>query len=75
MSSIYPLSTPEIARKRRESAPAQQAAFDAFPPSHRREYLEWIIEARRQDTRARRIAQAVEWLAEGKSRNWKYERC
>ena len=57
------------------AVPKALAAFDAFPPSHRREYLEWIIEARREDTRARRIAQAVEWLAEGKSRNWKYERC
>jgi uncharacterized protein YdeI (YjbR/CyaY-like superfamily) len=46
--------------------------FDAFPPSHRREYLEWIAEAKQEATRARRIAQAVEWLAEGKPRNWKY---
>ena len=51
-----------------------RAAFDAFPPSHRREYIEWIVEAKRDDTRARRVAQAVEWIAEGKSRNWKYER-
>jgi hypothetical protein len=57
------------------AAPKAQAAFDAFPPSHRREYLEWIIEARREETRARPIAQAIEWLGEGKSRNWKYERC
>lgn len=48
-------------------------AFDEFPPSHRREYLEWITDAKRADTRARRIAQAVEWIAEGKGRNWKYE--
>ena len=50
-----------------------QTAFDAFSPSHRREYLEWITEAKQEATRDRRIAQAVEWLAEGKSRNWKYE--
>jgi hypothetical protein len=49
--------------------------FDAFAPSHRREYLEWILDAKRAETRARRIAQALEWLAEGKSRNWKYESC
>lgn len=47
--------------------------FDGFPPGQRREYIEWIIEAKREDTRARRIAQAVEWLGEGKRRNWKYE--
>ena len=52
-----------------------QAAFDAFSPSHRREYVEWITEAKQDATRQRRIAQALEWLAEGKSRNWKYERC
>jgi uncharacterized protein YdeI (YjbR/CyaY-like superfamily) len=55
--------------------PAAQAAFDSFAPSHRREYLEWIVEAKREETRARRIAQSVEWLTEGKKRNWKYEKC
>jgi uncharacterized protein YdeI (YjbR/CyaY-like superfamily) len=49
--------------------------FDAFAPSHRREYLEWIVEAKRPETRAKRIAQAAEWIAEGKKRNWKYENC
>lgn len=54
---------------------AALAAFEGFAPSHRREYLEWILEAKREQTRARRIAQAVQWLAEGKARNWKYENC
>lgn len=58
-----------------KSAPVAKKVFDAFAPSHRREYLEWILDAKRPDTRARRIAQAVAWLAEGKSRNWKYEGC
>jgi uncharacterized protein YdeI (YjbR/CyaY-like superfamily) len=49
-------------------------AFDALSPSHKREYIEWINEAKREETRARRIATTVEWLIEGKSRNWKYER-
>lgn len=35
-------------------------------------HLEWVAEAKREDTRQRRIAQAVEWMAEGKPRNWKY---
>jgi uncharacterized protein YdeI (YjbR/CyaY-like superfamily) len=52
--------------------PKAKKAFDAFPPSHKREYLEWIADAKRDETRAKRIAQAVEWMAEGKSRNWKY---
>ena len=51
-----------------------RATLEGFAPSHRREYVEWIATAKRDETRARRIAQAVEWLAEGKSRNWKYER-
>ncbi|MEZ5945689.1 MAG: YdeI/OmpD-associated family protein [Hyphomonas sp.] len=46
--------------------------FHGFAPSHRREYIAWILEAKRDETRAKRIAQAVEWLAEGKPRNWKY---
>ena len=51
-----------------------QTAFEAFPPSHKREYVEWITEAKTDATRTRRLTQAVEWIAKGKSRNWKYER-
>ncbi len=47
-------------------------AWTSLSPSHVREYVEWIAEAKGDDTRARRIATAVEWLTEGKSRNWKY---
>jgi uncharacterized protein YdeI (YjbR/CyaY-like superfamily) len=49
-----------------------RATFEAFSPSHRREYLEWITEAKTDETRQRRLATALEWMAEGKSRNWKY---
>jgi hypothetical protein len=58
-----------------DSSPAARATFDAFPPSCRREYVEWVVEAKRPETRTKRIAQAVEWMAEGKRRNWKYEGC
>lgn len=47
--------------------------FDKFPPSHRKEYLMWITEAKREETRQSRIKTAIEWIAEGKGRNWKYE--
>lgn len=47
--------------------------WDAFPPSHRKEYIGWIAEAKRAETRSRRVAQALEWIADGKGRNWKYE--
>jgi len=52
-----------------------RAHFDAFSPSHQREYMEWVGDAKQDATRERRIATAIEWLAQGKSRNWKYERC
>jgi uncharacterized protein YdeI (YjbR/CyaY-like superfamily) len=49
--------------------------WDTFSPSHRREYIEWVIEAKREETRAKRIVQTVELVAEGKDRNWKYRDC
>lgn len=49
--------------------------FDAFPPGAQRDYLEWVVEAKRAETRAKRIATATEWIAEGKKRHWKYENC
>ena len=51
-----------------------RATYEGFPPGQRREYVEWITEAKRPETRAKRLATAVEWLAEGKRRNWKYEK-
>ncbi len=54
--------------------PAAEKAFEALVPSHRREYLEWILAAKQETTRWRRIQTALGWLAEGKSLNWKYER-
>jgi uncharacterized protein YdeI (YjbR/CyaY-like superfamily) len=56
-------------------APKAKAALDGFPPSAQRDYLEWISEAKQDATRRKRIATAVEWLSEGKRRNWKYENC
>jgi uncharacterized protein YdeI (YjbR/CyaY-like superfamily) len=50
-----------------------RSAFEAFSPSHKREYVEWITEAKRDETRAKRVATAIQWIAAGKSRNWKYE--
>ena len=54
--------------------PGAAQYWDGLAPSHRYEYLEWITGAKRDETRARRIGEALEWLAEGKRRNWKYER-
>jgi uncharacterized protein YdeI (YjbR/CyaY-like superfamily) len=52
-----------------------RAHFDAFSPSGQREYMEWIGDAKQDATRERRIATAVAWIAQGKSRNWKYQNC
>lgn len=57
------------------AAPKAKAVLDGFPPSARRDYLEWVAEAKQDTTRQKRIATAVEWLSEGKKRHWKYESC
>lgn len=67
---VVPLELTQALKKNKQAA----AAFDGFPPSHRREYADWISEAKRDDTRKRRVDAAVEWMAEGKTRNWKYEK-
>lgn len=50
------------------------ATFEAFSPSSKREYVEWVDEAKTDETRNKRLNQSIEWMAEGKKRNWKYER-
>ncbi|HNP20640.1 MAG TPA: YdeI/OmpD-associated family protein [Panacibacter sp.] len=52
-----------------------QATFDAFSPSNKKEYILWITEAKTEATRTKRLETAIEWMSEGKARNWKYERC
>ncbi len=54
---------------------AAQATFDKFSPSNKREYIDWITEAKTEATRTRRLETAIEWMAEGKARNWKYMNC
>ncbi|MBP6001865.1 MAG: YdeI/OmpD-associated family protein [Pyrinomonadaceae bacterium] len=49
--------------------------FSNFPPSCRKEYIQWIIEAKTDATRDKRLATTIEWLTEGKRKNWKYEKC
>ena len=70
-----PLETPPDLAAALDANPAARATFDNFPPSCRREYAEWVTSAKRQETREKRLALAVEWMAEGKKQNWKYEKC
>jgi len=55
--------------------PAALGHFERFSPGKRKEYVQWITEAKSEATRAKRLATAVEWIAEGKARHWKYEKC
>lgn len=61
----------DLARALKRSRKAR-LAFEGFSPSHRREYIEWITEAKAAETRTRRLETAIEWMAVGKPRNWKY---
>jgi uncharacterized protein YdeI (YjbR/CyaY-like superfamily) len=70
-----PLGTPPDLEQALSANQAARAAFDGFPVSARRDYLDWLADAKRPETRAKRLAQAVEWMAEGKRRHWKYEQC
>ena len=54
--------------------PKARETFEAFSPSHRKEYIEWVAEAKTDATREKRLATTIEWLTEGKQRNWKYQK-
>ena len=50
------------------------ATFETFAPSAKKDYVEWVTDAKTEETKNKRLAQSIEWMAEGKRRNWKYER-
>jgi len=56
-------------------APKAKSTLEAFPPGARREYLDWVAEAKQDATRQKRISDAIQWLSDGKRRHWKYENC
>lgn len=66
------LIVPEYFTKALSKNKKAQQIFDNYAYTHKKEYVEWITEAKTDETRNRRIATALEWLAEGKIRNWKY---
>jgi len=73
-----PKPAPDAPAELIQALKANKAAakvFANFSPSCKREYVEWIAEAKRPETREKRVTQAVEWIAEGKQRNWKYQNC
>lgn len=68
------LPVPQDMEAALKANPAAQAVFEGFTPVQRRDYIEWITSAKTDATREKRLTQAIEWIAEGKRRNWKYER-
>ena len=69
-----PLPMPPAFAEALAGAAVAKAHFDGFSPGYQRDYLEWIGEAKRDSTRQQRIAQAIEWLSDGKHRGWKHEK-
>lgn len=70
-----PLEVPDYFLAALKKNKAALATFNAGSTSFKREYVDWLVDAKAEATRLRRLEQAVEWLAEGKARNWKYEKC
>ena len=67
------LPTPPFLQKALAKNAKAQKQFESFPPGKRRDYIEWLTEAKTEETRQRRLDTALAWIAQGKSRNWKYE--
>jgi uncharacterized protein YdeI (YjbR/CyaY-like superfamily) len=68
------VDTPEDLLAALESNEPARLTYEGFTPGRKREYVEWLTEAKTDATRQKRLAQAVEWMAEGKSRHWKYQK-
>lgn len=68
------LVVPSYLLKALKTNPKAQKTFQAFSYSNKKEYIEWLTDAKTAETRTRRLDQAIAWIAQGKSRNWKYQR-
>lgn len=68
------LVIPDYINSLLDNNPKAKETFVNFPPSHKMEYVEWIEEAKREATKEKRMATMIEWLEEGKDRNWKYKK-
>jgi len=69
------LTIPEYFRAALRRNKNAAVTFDGFSYTNKKEYLEWITEAKREETRPKRLQTAIAWLAQGKPRNWKYQNC
>ncbi|MBK8522366.1 MAG: YdeI/OmpD-associated family protein [Chitinophagaceae bacterium] len=73
-AAIKELTVPDYFTKALTKNKKAKQVFEKFPPSHKKEYLMWITDAKTEQTRNKRMASALEWIADGKGRNWKYEK-
>ena len=71
--AVKSVVVPSALRAALVKSPKARAIFEGFPPSKRREYADWVAEAKTVETRAKRVATSIQWLAQGKSRHWKYQ--
>lgn len=69
------LVIPDYFTKALSKNKAAKKVFDGFTPGKKKEYVEWLTEAKTEATRDKRMEQALEWIAEGKTRHWKYQNC
>lgn len=67
-----PLRIPSYLNAALKKDAKAKRTFENLSPSHKREYVEWLTEAKREETRTQRLQTTIKWLAEGKARNWKY---
>ena len=68
------LPLPDFFRAALRGNPKAAGKFEQFSYSHKKEYVDWLSQAKREETRARRLATTMEWLVEVKPKSWKYER-
>jgi len=68
------LTIPKVLAVALKKNPKAKTYFEEFNYSRKKDYVEWITEAKTEETRSRRLATAIGWISEGKGRNWKYER-
>ena len=73
-TTVADVKVPTYFNEQLSKNPLAQSTFEAFSNSHKKEYLEWLAEAKTETTRQKRMETALEWLSEGKSRNWKYKK-
>ncbi len=74
LAATKELTVPDYFKKALSKNKKAKTVFNNFAYSHKKEYLQWITEAKTEETRDKRVATALAWLTEGQSRNWKYER-